>query len=587
MQARAQLSVVASWPRVSRWRAAVAACIGLALVAACAPPVPTRTGGAASGEPRQAASKTVRIAALREPVQGLAPPGGTQHGDRTSIAYIFHAGLTIYDPQGNLHPFIAQKVPSLEDGDWVVRPDGQMELTWRLRPDVRWHDGAPLTADDFVFGVQVVQDPEVPLFRGLGIRGLAEVVALDDHTLVARWNEPNFEANRSGPMDIGAYPRRLVGSLYEARDMQAFMNSPYWTSEFVGLGPFRLHQWVLGSYTEALAFDAFFLGRPKIDRVIIRYISDLNTMVSNLLAGEIDVIPNIIKIEEIMAIRSAWEPRGGGTTVLNFSHIETLRVQFRYPNAPWARDARVRRALVHLTDRQALAESLLHGQTAVAHVFVSTQDPAYALLEQRGFPKYPFDPAAGERLLAEAGWLPGPDGFANAAGERFAIELRVVANSQYNVNMGLAITDQWKAARLNPSMFIITNELPTRQREELKATPNGVFWQPDPLESRVLERFTTARASTEQSLWRGDNYGAYSNPTFDQMFERYMATLPAGQRHELHAEMLKLLAEEVPFIPLLYGPNNSMAFRAGLRGPTTLPPTQLAVTWNIYAWDLD
>ena len=527
--------------------------MGVLLTLACGTPPSARLSeSAVGGSPRSTAAKTVRIAALREPVQGLAPPGGTQHADRTSIAYVFHAGLTIYDEKGNLHPFIAEKIPSLTDGDWRVAPDGEMELTWHLRRDVRWHDGAPLTADDFVFGVQIVQNPEVPLFRGLGILGLSDIVALDDYTLLVRWKQPNFEANVSGPMDMGAYPRRLLGGLFEGGDMQAFMNSPYWTSEFVGLGPYKLANWQLGSYTEATAFDSFFLGRPKIDRVIIRYISDLNTMVSNLLADEIDLIPNIIKIEEVMAIRSNWEGRAGGTTLLNFSHIETLRIQFRYPNAPWARDARVRRALVHMTDRQSLADTLLHGQSSVPDAYVSTLDPAYQLLERKGFPKYPYDLAAGERLLAEAGWTASPDGFVNAAGERFTIELRVVANSTYNTNMGLAIADQWKAARLNPTMLVITNELPTRQREELKATPNGVFWQPDPLESRVLERFTTVRSSTEQSLWRGDNYGAYSNPVFDSMFERYMSTLPSSQRHELHADMLKLLAEEVPFIPLLY-----------------------------------
>lgn len=573
--------------RISGWRLCImAAWVGV-VAAACVSPPPQGSGSGPASDVRSTGPKTVRIAALREPVQGLAPPGGTQHGDRSSIAYIFHAGLTIYDAAGNLQPFIAQKVPTIEDGDWAVLPDGRMELTWKLRSDVRWHDGVPLTADDFVFGVQVVQDPEVPLFRGLGIQGLSDVVALDAHTLVAHWREPNFEANVSGPLDIGAVPRRLVGSLYESRDMQAFMNSPYWTAEFVGLGPFKLSQWLLGSYTEAVAFDGFFLGRPKIDRVVIRYISDLNTMVANLLSGEIDVIPNIIKIEEIMAIRSAWDPRGGGSTQLNFSHIEALRIQFRYPNAPWARDVRVRKALVHMTDRQSLVDALLHGQTTVAHAFVSTQDPAYQILERRGFPRYPFDVTAGERLLADAGWVSGPDGFVNASGERFTIELRVVANSAYNVNMGLAITDQWKTARLNPTQFIITNELPTRQREQLKATPNGVFWQPDALRSRILEVFTTAQSSTEQSLWRGNNYGAYPNPTYDQLYDRFVSTLQSSRRQELQADLLKYLAEEVPFIPNLYGPNNSMAFRAGLRGPTPLRPEQLISTWNIYAWEMD
>lgn len=575
--------------RITGWRLrALGASVGLLLAAACVSPPASRTSeSGVVPDLRSAAPKTVRIATLREPVQGLAPPGGTQHGDRTSIAYVFHAGLTMYDAEGRLQPFIAQKVPTLDDGDWAVLPDGRMELTWKLRPDIRWHDGPALTADDFVFGIQVVQNPEVPLFRGLGIRGLSEVVALDAHTLVARWAELNFEANVSGPMDIGAYPRRLVGSLYEAGDMQTFMNSQYWTTEFVGLGPFKLSQWALGSHIEAVAFDGFFLGRPKIDRVVIRNFSDLNVMVANLLSGEIDVIPNIIKIEEVMAIRSAWDPRGGGSALLNFSHVEALRVQFRYPNAPWAKDVRVRKALVHMTDRQSLVDALLHGQTTVAHAFASPQDAAYQLLERRGFPKYPYDVAAGERLMADAGWVAGPDGFVNASGERFTIELRVVANSAYNVNMGLAITDQWKAARLNPTMFIITNELPTRQREELKATPNGVFWQPDALHSRILQVFTTVQSSTEQSLWRGNNYGAYPNPTYDQMYERYVGTLQAGPRQELHADLLKFLAEEVPFIPTLYGPNNSMAFRAGIRGPTPLHPAQLVSTWNIYAWQMD
>lgn len=572
---------------IGGWRLSATAILGALIAAGCVAPAGTHPGDTSRSNPTVSGHKTLRIAALREPVQGLAPPGGTQHGDRQSISYVFHSGLTMYDATGSLQPFVAQTVPTLENGDWVVLPDGRMELTWRLRPDVRWHDGVPVTADDFAFGVQIIQNPEVPLFRGLGIRGLSEVIALDDRTFVAKWSEPNFEANLSGPLDLGAYPRRLLGTLYEAGDMQTFMNSPYWTTEFVGLGPFKLSQWALGSYTEAVAFDEFFLGRPRIDRVVIRYISDLNTMVANMLAGEIDVIPNIIKIEEVMALRSVWDTRGGGTAQLNFSHIEALRFQFRYPQAPWARDARVRKALVHMTDRQALADGLLHGQTTVADAYASTQDPAYQLLERRGFPRYPFDMTAGERLLADAGWAAVSDGFVNASGERFTIEYRLVANSAYNVNMGLAITDGWKAARLNPTQLIITNELPTRQREEMKATANGVFWQPDALHSRILDVFTTVQSSTEQSLWRGNNYGAYANPIYDQMYERYVSTLQTTRRQELQVDLLKYLADDVPFIPTLYGPNNSMAYRAGVRGPTPLRTEQLVSTWNIHAWELD
>jgi peptide/nickel transport system substrate-binding protein len=557
------------------------------LLAACAAPRPTPPGQGEPGPERpSAAPKTLRMATLREPAWGLAPPGGTQFGDRTSIAFIFHAGLTIYDGQGNPQPQLAQKIPSLEDGDWVVFPDGRMEVTWKLRPNLKWHDGAPLTAQDFAFGVQVVQDPEVPLFRGQAIPSLAEAVALDPQTLVLRWKEPNFEANAHDPMEIPAVPARLVGELYEKRDMQAFANQPYWTTAFIGAGPYKLTQWTLGSHIEAAAFDDYVSGRPKIDRLVIRHFTDLNTMVANLLAGEIDVIPaGTIKIEEVMAIRQAWDPVRAGTVLQSRAEIESLRVQFRYPTAPWASDVRVRRALAHLTDRQALVDALLYGTTTVADAVVADTDPAFQLLERRGFPRYPYDLAAGERLLNEAGWTRSGDGYVNGAGERFTIDFRVVANSEYNTRQGLAITDQWKSARLNPTLTIIPG--PAANREEMKATANGVYWIPNQLNPRVLEIVATSQTSNEQSRWRGQNYGAYSNPVYDRLYERFLSTIPVEARREIQVELLQHIAENVAVIPTLYAVNYATAFRSGVRGPTPLPAVQLVTTWNVHTWEMD
>ena len=569
------------------WRSiALLLSLGLMLVA-CAPPRDAGTGGTEQGtRPNSSAPKTLRIATLREPVKGLAPPGGTQFGDMQSVAYLFHTGLTVFDEQGSLRPAIAEKVPTIADGDWVVHPNGEMELTWRLRPDVRWHDGTPLTAEDFVFGTQIVQDPEVPLFRGIGIRYLTEVQAPDARTFVTRWKQPFFEANVSGPMEIPAVPRRIVGDLFDRRDMQALMNSPYWTSEWVGLGPYRLANWALGSYAEAVAFDDYFMGRPKIDRLIIRYFTDLNTMVANLIAGEVDLIPaGTIKLEEVMAIKQAWDPRRGGTVVQSQVEVQNLRIQFRYPNAPWASDARVRRALAHLTDRQTLVDDLLYGTSTVADTMAKVDEPIYQQLVRRGLPTYPFDVAAGDRLMAEAGWNRTGDGFVNSRGERFGIEFRVVANSQYNVNQGLAITDQWKSVGLNPTLTIIAALDP--DKEELKATANGVYWFPDKLEPRVMDSFTVSQTSNERSRWRGNNYGAYANPTYDEIYERYANTLDPARRQDLLVDVLKLAAEDVPFIPLHYTNAYATAYRSGIRGPGGIPPVQLVVTWNAHQWEMD
>ena len=116
----------------------------------------------------------------------------------------------------------------------------------------------------------------------------------------------------------------LVGDLYQPTgDKSAFVNSPYWTTQFVGLGPYRLGQWEQGSFTEGLAFDGYFLGRPKIDRVVIRYISDPNVTVTALLSGQIDLASygSSLTYENLTPVRAAWESTNGGSIIQGESAI--------------------------------------------------------------------------------------------------------------------------------------------------------------------------------------------------------------------------------------------------------------------------
>src|SRR5207302_10656429 len=131
---------------------------------------------------------------LRVPQGGLIFGGG---GNAAAQArWVFHVSLTTYDDDSNLRPVIAQKIPSLADGDWKVLPDGGMELTWKLRPNVKWHDGTPLTADDFVFGIQVARDPDLPSQHLGSVNLIRDVVAPDAQTFVVRWSAAYYGANR-------------------------------------------------------------------------------------------------------------------------------------------------------------------------------------------------------------------------------------------------------------------------------------------------------------------------------------------------------------------------------------------------------
>ncbi|MEA2642072.1 MAG: peptide/nickel transport system substrate-binding protein, partial [Chloroflexota bacterium] len=326
--------------------------------------------------------KTLRMGMLAgsEPTSGIVVMGQSGTGP-PEHGFMLHAGLTNYDEAGTLQPWIATSVPSLENGAWQVAPDGRMDVTWKLRPGVRWHDGTPLTAADFVFGLRVQLDPELPTTRAGFLNLISSADAPDDSTLVIHWKQPYILGNAAGLYDVPAVPRHIMADLY-ASDKQATINNPYWTTQFVGLGPYRMSNWSQGTEMAVVANDQYFLGRPKIDRVIVKYFGDVNGVVAGVLSGDIDVAPvGALKASELVTLKNQWEANGAGTTLPGISGTRNYRFQYRDPAAPWVRDARVRQALSSMLDRQAIVDTLIFGLTTPAYTILPTDDPVYKLLE--------------------------------------------------------------------------------------------------------------------------------------------------------------------------------------------------------------
>jgi peptide/nickel transport system substrate-binding protein len=562
---------------------------GAMLLSACASqPAPSRSDSGAAAPSAPAAPKTLRIGTLKEPNTGIAVFAGSSNMSAQHI-WMFHAGLTALDQQGNIQPRIAQKIPSINDGDWKVNPDGTMEVTWKLRPNVKWHDGTPLTADDFVLGIQIAKDPEIPLPHTGQVALIKEVVAPDAQTLVVRWSQPYFGANQPSPVDEPAVPRRIMGDLYAQADKQPLINSPYWTKEFVGLGPYKLNTWVPGSYTEAIAFDDYFLGRPKIDRVILRYIIDATVLATNLISGDLDLVAiGSLKADDLAPVKSAWEPQGGGTVIEMMTDVTWGRWQFRDQSLPFARDARVRQALMHLIDRQMLADTFFPGGSAPADLFVAPEDPVFRMAMQRGAGKYPYDLTAAARLLNDAGWTRGADGvYQNTAGQHLNAEVRVVANTPGNVQQGLAISDQWKRGGIDAPLFSIPGNAVDKNQQKTMGN-QGIFVQPTSIDPTVYEGLTSPLIASEANGWSAANLSGYSNPDYDRLFSLYANELDVVKRESFFADVVKRAADEVLFAPLYYSSGSATtSFRRGVRGPTATLPTQPVTTWNMHEWEMD
>src|SRR2546422_5456927 len=152
------------------------------------------------------------------------------------------------DSSGVIHPYLAETLPQLNAESWRLFPDGRMETTYRLKPNLTWHDGQPLTAEDFVFSWRVYSTPELGHATQPPLHAIDEVVALDAQRFVIRWKLPYPDATTLSARDreLPALPRHILGADFEqiaATGPDAIANDPFWSRAYVGAGPYKLERW--------------------------------------------------------------------------------------------------------------------------------------------------------------------------------------------------------------------------------------------------------------------------------------------------------------------------------------------------------
>ncbi|MBM2812482.1 MAG: hypothetical protein HW416_3241 [Chloroflexi bacterium] len=325
------------------------------------------------------------VAALA-PISGL---GATDYWQR-----MFSAFLDLYDGDDRPLPYLAEALPVLNTETWTVFPDGKMETRYRLKPNLVWHDGVPLTASDFVFTFDNAT-PSNGFRTGIApFSAMESVTATDDRSLSIRWKSPYPDAGvlLQGATRFGLVPlpRHILESTFASGVLQTIQESPYWDREFVGAGPFKLDRWELGSFIEATAFDQHALGRPKIDRIRLLFMTDQNTAFANVLAGATDVALNSIRFEHFVQLKNEWASNRQGTAGVNTVSLSVAQFQHRpdYANPKAILDVRVRRAFTHAVDRQTFSETIWAGELAVWDTIFNPRAAYYPAID-RVISKYP------------------------------------------------------------------------------------------------------------------------------------------------------------------------------------------------------
>jgi peptide/nickel transport system substrate-binding protein len=566
--------------------------IAALLLSACAPATPRSEGGSANAPRAGSTSSEPRTItmAFRYEKNDLSTKTLSQAGQE--YRPLFNAGLVLIDGKGMLQPQLASELPRLNTDSWRVTPDGRMETTWKLKPNLRWHDGQPLTADDYVFAWKAYSARGLGIFSPAPQSYIDEALAPDPQTVIFRWSALYPDADQMTGTEFPPLPRHLLAAALEAFEQDAatrdaFVNHRYWNEGYIGAGPYRLERLDPGTGLEGSAFEHYALGRPKIDRIVARIIGDENTVLSGILADTIQLSAGItIRHEHALVLQREWVPNGRGTVAMAPARLVNNLVQFRpeYQRSPALLDVRVRRALVHGIDRQALNDALFEGQSINPESFLIPGSPSFAEVD-RLIAKYPFDPRRTEQLMNEAGFSKDREGlFANAAGERFRPDFQVLTGTQFERG-GALMVDTWRRAGIEvqnsvlPAVQVRQNDV--RNTFPGISTPGAAGGN----ETRTLEFFSTGQIGTPANGWVGSNRGGWVNPEYDRLWSAYSVTLDRAERVRQMADMTKLVNEELPGWPI-YWDFNVMAFPTSLRGPELGLANTSTEFWSIHEWEV-
>jgi peptide/nickel transport system substrate-binding protein len=470
------------------------------------------------------------------------PPTLDPHASPSAVTYQIIASVTenlLYrGPDGKLVPWLAES--------WSTSRDGR-SVTFKLRRDVKFHDGTPFNADAVKFNFDRIVDPK---FKAGGARaalaGYAGSKVLDEFTVQVTFETPYspfLNAAASGVLSLVS-PKavRESGDQVHTRP--------------VGSGPFMIKEYVAKDHTTMVRNPAYARKAPWSDRsgpaqieaVVWKFIPEAGTRVTTLESGEtqgIYLVPaqSLPRLEKNTAVRVEKLPWPG-----------VPRIWLLNITKPPFDDVRVRRAVNHAVDKDAFLATVYRGTGLKAFApltAVMLDDP---LLRQA----YPFDPEKAKALLGEAGWQPGSDGIRSKGGQRLEIVLnaieygggpdptaQLIQSALRDVGVDVKIKaqarppwyeDNYRCATHGPVMFLRSTD------------PDGLF------------------ALFHSSLVGGNfNWSCVKNTKLDELLTEGRRESDPAKRRTIYLAIEKLALEEALTVPLV-DELAVWAFRTGVQG---------------------
>lgn len=562
-------------------------CVALVL-GACAPATVPGVGAPSDSAP---ARVKVLTAGTMTPVRAMSHAGpSTTSGGWLSFNEVHSNGLvTSADGSRQPVPRLAAELPSIDAGTIEVLPDGRMKVVYRLRTDVKWHDGTPFTANDLVFSQRVLSDRRLPSLDNTAAWLMERSEAPDDATFVIHFQYPYYEASVLGVKLFLPVPRHLMEPAYEAflatGDPDAWWNHRYWSDDFVSTGPFRLAEFLPGELLVFERFDLYFLGRPKLDRIIVQTFRDANALLAGLLSGQVQLTMEALFVDLGLLLRERWEADGSGRAYFKLGTSRILMWQFRdgYQKEPANLVPAVRQALYRAIDRAAVVDAFMGGLRDLIPDSVLPPDHPLFPSAPDVFRRYPYDPERAKALLREQGWTPGPEGALRhiSDGRRFQTSLLVGAG-------GYTEAAAYGAFWQQIGIGVEASEVPAAYARDEQFLASFPGWRVGGAGGgdRLFRRLERPRPGPLSGP-------GYDNPEADALRNTYIRAInPAEQATTVRA-IGEFWARELPTLVLFYEANlvgartEVRALHADWQGGTEASQAYGTFSRNAHLWDLD
>lgn len=478
-----------------------------------------------------------------------------------------------FDGDNNPIPVLVTDIPSADNGG--ISEDGRT-ITFTLRDDLTWSDGTPLTSADFVFTYEMAVNPANTVGSTYPYDQVESIATPDPQTVVVTFAEPF--APWLSTFWHSILPAHVLQPVFDA---DGTLDAAEWNlAPTVGIGPYRFEEWESGSFARFVRNENWHGEPPNIDEIFFRFVPDDASQVAALQNGEGDLgtfiaYSDVPTLQDV-GVNIVTQPSGYNEGWFFFLGDEDI------PGHPALQDVRVRQAIAMALDREALNQDLLLGLTNVPDSYWDSL-PAYISPD---IATYPYDPAAANSLLDEAGWVDtNGDGVRDKDGEELILvhgtttrEIRQDAQAvaqQQLAEVGI----QLELQSFDSTIFFgsygdggptFTGELDISEWSDAPfyPDPDHYYW--------LCEQIPTDEAPD------GANFQRICNEELDALFQAQAIQTSAEERQATFHQITQLMSEEVYWLGLWQDPD-VWAVGPRLQNVTFSGTTPL---YSITEWDI-